>query len=117
MMKNVSLICISFLLINILGSIGAPENCGKEKKDAYFMPRSMPYGRIIFQSLRDAPYRNYNSIKKYWELYSMDENGSNITRITNNLYWEHQPDISPDGNKIVFAIHYNPTIDTKETDP
>ncbi|HEC76365.1 MAG TPA: hypothetical protein ENI33_03780 [Thermoplasmatales archaeon] len=118
MMKNTSLICISLLLINVLGSTGVLQNCGKKEEQVYFnfISRSMPHGRIIFQSLRDAPLGNPNSIKKYWELYSMDVDGSNVTRITRNLYWEHQPDISPDGNKIVFAIHYNPSIDTKETD-
>jgi len=113
-MRNISLVFISLLLINILRPINLTESC-EEKQQVEF--RCRPCDKLIFQSLRDAPCRNCDSLKKYWELYSMDENGFKIRRITNNLYWEHQPDISPNGDKIVFAIHYNPVRSTEETDP
>lgn len=113
MMKSMPVILVLLLLLNVLSPSYIPKNC--EEKSVTF--RCRLHDRLIFQSLRDAPCRNRDSVKKYWELYSMDENGFNVTRITNNLYWEHQPDISPDGEKIVFAIHYNPAAETTETDP
>lgn len=71
------------------------------------------YAKIIFQSMKDAPTTH----RRYWELYSMEEDGSDVERITYNLYWESQPDVSPDGKRVVFAIHYNPDSLTEETDP
>ena len=49
-------------------------------------------GKIIFVSDRDGTR----------ELYSMDYDGSNQTRITNNNIDEYYPRLSPDGSKIVF---------------
>lgn len=73
---------------------------------------SLSQARLIFQSLRDAP----SDHRKYWELYSMEDDGSDVKRITHNLYWESQPDVSPDGKRIVFAIHYHPDSLASETD-
>lgn len=72
--------------------------------------------RIIFESLRDAPlspddpdYQDFlDNIHKYQELYTMNIDGSDIQRLTNNKYYESQADISPDGTKIVCSIHYLP---------
>lgn len=74
-----------------------------------------PSYRIVFQSLRDMP-SNEENVKKYWELYSMKEDGSDVVRITDDTYWENHPDVSPDGKKIVFAVHFNPDENTTETD-
>jgi Tol biopolymer transport system component len=72
--------------------------------------------RIIFESLRDAPlspddpnYQDFlDNMHKYLELYTMNIDGYDIQRITNNKYYESQADISPDGTKIVCSIHYSP---------
>ncbi|MFC2027641.1 TolB family protein [Chloroflexota bacterium] len=64
--------------------------------------------RIVFQSVRDAPFASSDyqaNYQRYFDLYIMSENGSNVRRITDNLYWENQPDISPDGQKILFGFH------------
>jgi len=50
-------------------------------------------GKIVFASYRDG-----NS-----ELYSMNYDGSNLTRLTNNDSDEGAPDWSPDGTKIIFS--------------
>ena len=80
--------------------------------------------RLIFQSLRDAPSQddpdyedfllNYH---KYFELYTMNTDGSHVQRVTNNKYCEDQPDVSPDGKKIVMGLHTSPESDLLATDP
>ncbi len=46
---------------------------------------------------------------QYWldrntpEIYVMDVDGGNLTRLTNNKYYDDYPEWSPDGNKIVFV--------------
>ena len=49
-------------------------------------------GRIVFSSSRDG-----ND-----EIYIMNADGSNQTRLTNNSAQDDYPSLSPDGNKIVF---------------
>lgn len=71
--------------------------------------------KIIFESSRDVPQGTVFP-QKYIELYIMDPNGSEVKRITNNQYWEHKPQVSPDGTKILITIHYSPE-NVDETDP
>lgn len=76
--------------------------------------------RIIFRSARDAPLDDpdfQNNPQKYFELYSINADGSDIKRITDNSYWESQPDVSPNGTRIVCSIHYSPRANLTETDP
>ena len=61
-------------------------------------PPSPPGSRIIFESSRDMPQQTEHP-QKYIELYSMKTDGSMVIRITNNLYWEHKPQVSQDGKK------------------
>ena len=75
--------------------------------------------RIIFRSAMDAPTGDpdfQTNPQKYFELYTINSDGSDIERITDNLYWESQPDVSPDGQKILCSIHYSAGR-VKETDP
>ncbi len=75
--------------------------------------------KIVFRSARDAPFDDPDfkaNPQKYFELYIMNLDGSNIRRITYNLFLEAQPDVSPDGKKILFSIHLSPGR-VKETDP
>jgi TolB protein len=48
--------------------------------------------KIVFESKRDGNY----------EIYVMDDDGSNIQRLTNNLLGDYSPRWSPDGKQIVF---------------
>ena len=70
-------------------------------------PNFSPDGqRIIFNSSRvmspnhsvEESFTRTSNI----ELYEMNLDGSNITRITNYPSWDTYPDISPDGTKIAF---------------
>jgi Tol biopolymer transport system component len=53
--------------------------------------------KIAFVSDRD-----YHAQPEGTEIYVMDADGSNQTRITNNTYWDHGPTWSPDGAEIAF---------------
>lgn len=78
-----------------------------------------PQYRIIYESAQDAPFDDpdfQENPQKYMELYTKNMDGSDVKRITSNSYWEHQADVSPDGQKIVCSIHYSPGRVT-ETDP
>jgi len=75
--------------------------------------------KIVFRSARDAPMDNPDfkqNPQKYFELYIMNPDGSNVQRITYNRFLEAQPDVSPDGKRIIFSIHLSPGR-VKETDP
>ena len=64
--------------------------------------------KIIFQSVRDAPLGSEEyqaNYQKYFELYTLNEEGSRVQRITDNLFWENQPDVSPDGQTLLFSLH------------
>lgn len=50
-------------------------------------------GKIAFASNRDGNY----------EIYLMNPDGSNQTRLTNNSAFDYFPAISPDGNRIAFS--------------
>ncbi len=75
--------------------------------------------KIIYESAQDAPFDDpdfQENPQKYIELYIKNIDGSDVKRITHNLHWEHQADVSPDGQKIVCSIHYSPGR-VRETDP
>jgi len=83
------------------------------------IPASHDY-RIIFQSARDAPQNNHifhTNPQRYFELYFMNNDGSYIQRVTNNISWENQADVSPDGKKIVCSLHDYSRDGIQETDP
>jgi TolB protein len=50
-------------------------------------------GRIVFSSNKDGNF----------ELYSMNPDGTGVSRLTNNTADDINPDVSPDGSKIAFA--------------
>jgi len=50
--------------------------------------------KIVFRSTRDADSG---------EIYVMNADGSNVTRLTHDSAWYHYPVWSPDGTKIVFT--------------
>lgn len=101
--NKTKLFCIAVTMLLMSG-------CTKPNKTEY---------RIIYESAQDAPRDHpdfQENPQKYMELYTKNMDGSKIERITYNSYWEHQADVSPDGQKIVCSIHYSPGRVT-ETDP
>ena len=65
----------------------------------------------MFRSARDAPADDPDfqaNPRRYFELYIMNADGSDIQRITDNLYWEAQPDVSPDAPKILQVVKFKP---------
>jgi Tol biopolymer transport system component len=65
-------------------------------------------GMIIFSSdrVQIEGTEQYPGLHINYELYQMDQNGNNITRITDTVGLEQNASFSPDGKKIVFE--YNP---------
>lgn len=59
-------------------------------------------GLIVFMSYRDDN----------WELYSMNPDGSGQTRLTNNLVYDGDHSVSPDGTRIAFLSNqdFNPDV-------
>ena len=53
--------------------------------------------------------------QKYFELYTMNLDGSTVQRVTENLFWENQLDVSPVGQRILCSIHQSAGR-LKETD-
>lgn len=75
--------------------------------------------RIIFSSAMDAPLNDPDfevNPQKYFEPYTMNLDRFDIQRITENLFWENQPDVSPDGQRILCSIHQSAGR-LRETDP
>jgi Tol biopolymer transport system component len=58
-------------------------------------------GKIAFTSTRDGSY----------EIYTMNADGSNPTRLTNNQTFDSLPAFSPDGTKIAFVRENDPTFE------
>jgi Tol biopolymer transport system component len=92
---------------------------GCAKKDSSTHRNTPQQFRIIYESAQDAPLDDSDfkaHPQEYMELYTKNMDGSDIRRITYNTLWEHQADVSPDGERIVCSIHYSPGRVT-ETDP
>ena len=78
-----------------------------------------PTQRLVFRSAMDAPADDpdfQQNPQRYFELYTMNSDGSDIQRVTNNMIYENQPDVSPDGKTIVCSIHLNASK-AQGTDP
>lgn len=56
-------------------------------------------GKIVFSSNRDGGFQ--------WNLYTMNPDGSGLTRLNDTTWTESQPSWSPDGSKIAFASTQN----------
>ena len=67
-------------------------------------PSWSPDGRrITFISSRDDP--DPNDDDRIWNIYVMNEDGSDQTRLTNNSAWHSLPRWSPDGRRIAFQSY------------
>ena len=59
--------------------------------------------KIIFVSDRDSDGQIHMELGTKCEIYTMDIDGTNQTRITENDTWDNTPKYSPNGNKIVYS--------------
>jgi hypothetical protein len=66
--------------------------CLAERSEAAFQSGA-DNGPIVFQSNRDGD----------WEIYTMNSNGSDETRLTNNKVYDGQPTFNDTGDKIAFV--------------
>jgi Tol biopolymer transport system component len=81
---------------------------------SYFLPDGM---RVVFTSTRDhpeLPIGNWSNEREYpqgAELYIADLDGSHRKRLTNNLHYDAEISVSPDGQKIVFSRQIDGALD------
>lgn len=67
------------------------------------------YNKILFQSTRDDTTNSANIYARNWEIYTMNPDGTNQTRITNLApSGERHPAWSADKTKITFTSNLNP---------
>lgn len=70
-------------------------------------PALSPDGtRVAFQSRHDGN----------WEIYILDLNNGNVSRVTNGLAYDGTPVWSPDGKQIAFESHRSNKLDIWRTD-
>ncbi len=79
---QITLLILTFLLITPTFSVVMATEAGSKIN-----------GKIAFHSNRDGN----------WEIYTMNPDGSDQNRLTNNNYDDEGPAWSPDGSKIVFT--------------
>lgn len=81
---------------------------------SYFFPDGK---KLIWTSTRDhldLPAGNWSDPKSYptgAELYTSNLDGSNVVRLTNNLYYDAEVSVSPDGKWILFGRQIDGKMD------
>jgi TolB protein len=64
--------------------------------------------RIVFQTNRDVPNAKPYEDGSPREIYTVDPDGSDLRRVTNNGWDDNHPDWSPDGQTIVLSSELSP---------
>ena len=89
------------------------NNKGEDACSYYF-----PSGdKLVFTSTRDRldlPKGNWSKANDYpqgAELFTCDLDGSNVTRLTNNDYYDAEVSVSPDGEWILFSRQIEGNLD------
>lgn len=64
---------------------------------------------LLFTTVASAKivFSGYHEGNSHPNIYAMNDNGSNITQLTNNTLWEKKPRWSPDGKQIAFLRRIN----------
>ena len=82
-MQTIKVVAQARTVLALLIATGSLASCGEQARD----------NRIVFSSGRDG-----NS-----EIYTINEDGSGLARLTNNPAEDYLPYCSPDGSRIVFS--------------
>ena len=81
---------------------------GSDQRSIFFTPElfcsawAQDGSRIIFGALQPLQ----GSSIEYVDLFTINSDGSNLTRITSNSSSETYPSISPDGQHIVYMVEF-----------
>jgi Tol biopolymer transport system component len=91
---NLTVVLFTLLCVLICGSLALSPKAQTKISDEHVTPRTVPgrNGKIAFTSTRDGNP----------EIYTMEADGSNVQRLTNNPASDSSPKWSPDGTKIAF---------------
>ncbi len=93
MKKIIIILFLSFII----------SNCTKDKNPLSSIDNHLDDGKIVFLSDRDADGPIHVELGTECEIYIMDLDGKNQTRLTDNDFWDFSPIFSPDGSKIIFG--------------
>ena len=94
---NMTVVLFTLLCVLICGSLAlSPKAQTKTSDEQGVTPNTVPgrNGKIVFTSYRDGGSP---------EIYTMEADGSNVQRLTNNPGFDLSPKWSPDGSRIAFV--------------
>ena len=90
--------CASCLIVLVVVTVAFTTTAGGWQRDRLYPP---PTGKIVFHSNRDGQF----------DIYVMEPDGTEVTRLTDAPRSDMNPSWSPDGTKIAYESGYRPHFD------